>query len=375
MAKNAAKTLYINGRFLTQPITGVQRYSRELVLALDDMLAHKDPAVADLNIVLLSPQDTIDDLPLRHIVHRKVGGFGGHFWEQFILPFYARRGVLFCGGNTAPVLSLLWFTPVVTTVHDLSYLYFPDAYSLAFKWLYRVLIPLILRFSSSVITVSQSERRSILKHYPNVDASLYAIQNGGLAGRFLDSLSQNDENDSSSTPYFLYLGSLNRRKNPQGVIAAIDHLREKLNHDLIIVGASSKTFQQGKFKIPEAISERVNFQGQVNDTTKLIEFYRGATALLFPSFYEASPLPPIEAMACGCPVIAARIPSLEERCGDAALYCDPHSSEDLAAKIEQLMLQPGLSDSLSKAGLAHAEQYTWKVCAEKTLDIIRKHFK
>ena len=375
MKASKQQKLFINGRFLTQPITGVQRYARELVLALDEMLENQDEAVANLEIILLSPRETLDDLSLRHIKHRKIGKFSGHLWEQLVLPFYARGGVLFCGGNTAPMLSLLSFTRVVTTVHDLSYLYFPDAYSRAFRALYRLLMPLILHFSNSVITVSKSERRSILKHYPNVEPRLHAIQNGGLAGRFLEQLADSNDTSAPEKPYFLYLGSLNRRKNPQGVIAAMTHLSEEWTHDLVIVGASSSSFQQGKFKIPDEVEGRVQFQGQINETERLIAFYKNADALLFPSFYEASPLPPIEAMACGCPVIAARIPSLEERCGDAALYCDPHASEDLAARIEQLMHQPGLRDTLSKAGLAHAAQYTWQICATKTMEIIQTHLK
>ena len=121
----------------------------------------------------------------RNIRLRQVGRLHGHAWEQIELPWYSRGHLLFCPGNTAPILSLLT-QPVVVTVHDLSYKYFPEAYHPMFRLWYRFLTPLIFRYAQSIITVSESERREISKHHPKAAARLQAIPNGGFPGGHLD---------------------------------------------------------------------------------------------------------------------------------------------------------------------------------------------
>jgi glycosyltransferase involved in cell wall biosynthesis len=101
-----------------------------------------------------------------------------------------------------------------------------------------------------------------------------------------------------------------------------------------------------------------------------VDYYRGAALFLFPSLYEASPLPPIEAMRCAVPVVASRIGSLEERCGDAALYCDPHDAQDIMAKVERILDQPDMAAGLVERGLRRAEDYSWRNCALRTLERI-----
>ena len=152
----------INGRFLTQRITGVQRYARELVQALDAVLDAKP----EIKVTVVSPRLSEAPPAWRNIELRQVGYLRGHAWEQFELPWYSRGKTLFCPGNTAPVISLLSAQPVIVTVHDLSYRYFPEAYRPAFRLWYGLIIPLVLRRAASIITVSESERRAIIAHYP-----------------------------------------------------------------------------------------------------------------------------------------------------------------------------------------------------------------
>src|SRR5690606_9183748 len=102
----------------------------------------------------------------------------------------------------------------------------------------------------------------------------------------------------------------------------------------------------------------------------LLFAYRSAQCFLFPSLYEASPLPPIEAMGCGCPVIAGDIPSLRERCGEAALYCDPRSVDDVVRAVETVLDTPELRHRLRDAGYEQARHYSWHHCSEMTLGAI-----
>ncbi|MEL6821933.1 MAG: glycosyltransferase, partial [Calditrichota bacterium] len=209
------KQVIINGRFLTQHISGVQRYAREIVCAFDDLLESGDSLLSQFRFELLAPDVELLDPPqLKHIPIRKVGKNSGHRWEQNTLPGYVGKNILFCPGNTAPLRSLFGKSPVVVTVHDLSYLYFPQSYSVSFRAFYRMLIPIILRKADSVITVSKSEESSILKYYPFAKKRLSAIQNGGFGSRFQNLLESNKTLRESDM--LLYVGAMNSRKNPQG---------------------------------------------------------------------------------------------------------------------------------------------------------------
>jgi glycosyltransferase involved in cell wall biosynthesis len=371
MIKSNVKTIYINGRFLTQNITGVQRYAHEIIKALDHLIEDQKIDDLDYQFILLSPQKSlIHSLALKNIEWRQVGKKTGHAWEQLDLPQYIKDGLLFCPGNTAPVSILKSKMKTVITVHDLSYLYFPRAYSISFKLWYRFLIPLIMRNANAIITVSESEKRSILKYYPYVKNRLFAIQNGGLPEE-QNSLIRVATN-SRHKATILYVGSLSRRKNFQGVIKALEIVNTHFDICLVVVGIGGLSFRSPDFHISQSLQNKVIFKGQINNFDELISFYKKSTCLVFPSFYEASPLPPIEAMACGCPVIVSNIPALQERCSDAALYCNPDDPQNIADKIIQLLKNGELRESIVRMGLLQAKKYGWEKSAWQTFSIMEK---
>lgn len=338
----------------------MQRYARELLFAFDEFLERR----SGLTIRLVTP--TAVAVPvLRHIRHEAVGRWQGHMWEQFELPRFVGDGILFCPGNTAPVRSLIGSNRVVVTVHDLSYLYFPEAYSRAFKLLYGGLIPLILRRADRVITVSRSEQAAIVKHYPFAEGRLVAIQNGGLPTGIEEQAPQ-----PSCEPTVLYVGSLSKRKNfPAMLEAAISLARRRGTH-FAFVGGIPHGLSASLADVPADVRDRIHLHGQVNDWEVLLNAYRSAHCFLFPSFYEASPLPPIEAMACGCPVIAGDIPSLRERCEAAAHYCDPEDVNSMIKAVDTLLDNPSWCEELRMAGYQQAKRYNWITCAESTIDAI-----
>jgi glycosyltransferase involved in cell wall biosynthesis len=162
-------------------------------------------------------------------------------------------------------------------------------------------------------------------------------------------------------------------KNLENVIAAMSLLQATSpDIQLRVVGAKAGSFAEMTLDLPASVKNNVHFLGQVDDTQTLISLYRGATALIFPSFYEASPLPPLEAMSCGCPVIASDIPALKERCGDAALYCDPTDPQSIANSINQILSSPVLQKELREKGMQHARQFSWQKCAIETITVLRK---
>jgi glycosyltransferase involved in cell wall biosynthesis len=355
--------LAINGRFLTQDITGVQRYAHELIRALDTILDEKPR----LRVTVLSPRLSKPPPAWRNIVLRQVGYLRGHAWEQFELPWYSRGETLFCPGNTAPIVSLLGAQPVVVTVHDLSYKYFPEAYRLAFRLWYGFIIPMTLRHANSVITVSEAERHAISANYPSAAPRLHAIQNGGLATGHLKPRSTGA---GTNKGYILYVGSLSRRKNIFGVFEAACQLARKRGFNFVFVGATASSLSAATIEVPPDIRPQITFVGQVDDVDTLVRYYQEAACLLFPSFYEASPLPPIEAMACGCPVVASEIPSLTERCGDAAAYCDPHNIDSIIGTVERVTDDSALRATLRERGYRRAAIFTWESCARRTLELL-----
>ena len=374
MAVKNKQKLYINGRFLTQSISGVQRYAYEFVAALDRMIEQQNPVTQYYDFILLKPQklNPAYDINFQHISVRSVGAFSGHLWEQMELPFYAMNGILFCPGNTAPLIHMWSKQKTIVTVHDLSFRYFPEAYSMPFKILYYILTPFVMRYADLVITVSKSEYDSILNLYPVVQGRLKAVQNGGLPDRFLNLLDTIPAYDELQ-PYILYVGALNPRKNPQGVIAALNLIRKKTKINLLVIGSAGKSFTQLVYEQSNHNRGELIFTGQVDHTEKLIAYYKGAVCFVFPSFYEASPLPPIEAMSCSCPVIAGDIISLRERCAEAALYCNPNAPEDISDKIQSVIENKEICNQLIQAGLDRSRDFTWHECVAQTLNLIQPY--
>lgn len=358
----------IDGRFLTQPMTGVQRYGHELLRCLDDHPEYWPDMDIDL---LIPPRGVRFDLQLRNVRVRRVGRLCGHAWEQIELPFHCRGAVLFCPGNLAPVASLVGGQNVVTTVHDLSWLYFPAAYRIAFRAVYAAVTPLVMHLSQQVITVSESERTAISSEYPRIAASLVAIQNGGLT-EALRSAAQSEAPTIRRRRYILYVGSLSRRKNVPNLLRAAIEIVQATDIDVVFIGSASRGMRVEEMGVPKDLEDRIVFMGQLNDALELIRWYKGALFLAFPSLYEASPLPPVEAMACGTPVLASDIPSLRERCQGAALYCDPGNVDDIINKAMLLISDRSLRSGLAALGAARAEAYTWEACTKETIAVLRR---
>jgi glycosyltransferase involved in cell wall biosynthesis len=354
--------LVFNGRFLTQEVTGVQRYGHELLHAIDRII----PSRSSLTVSVICPVLRGEAPVLKNISIQQRGRLQGHAWEQLELPQFAWRKVLFCPGNTAPAISLIGGQRVLVTVHDLSYLYFPEAYSWAFRRTYGFLVPLAFRCADRVITVSESERTSILKHYPGVGSKIVAIPNGGLADDALPDL----DGSKRDKGHVLYVGSLSKRKNFPRMLEVACALAKKKGYRFTFVGGTAGGLVESTSHVPEELRELVRFVGQVNDSGQLIELYKKASLFMFPSNYESSGLPPIEAMACGCPVVTSDIPALRERCGDAAVYCDPYNTADIAGQIERLLEDEAQLATLSTKGRERAQLFTWDRCAQSTLDLL-----
>lgn len=375
--------LCVDGRFLVQDVTGVQRVALEFVLALDRLMA--EGVFPRLTVDLLVPArgELVLRPTLGEVRLQRVGRMGGHAWEQLELPRFVGRDPLLCLGNVAPVRALLARrTSVYTMVHDLSYKYFPTAYSAGFRLLYGLLMPVVLQRSARIFTVSESERHSILFHCPRVASDrIVAVQNGGGEGAEKaivsggpGSLAVGNRTVASRNlrgRHYLYVGSLTRRKNAENLVAAAARLlRADGDATFTFVGATNASFEGLGLRLPHETAPRMRFLGQVNDRAVIEAQYRRAAVLVFPSLYEASPLPPTEAMRFGCPVVAADIPSLRERCAGAAIYCDPHDVGSIVDQVQSLVGDDDLWQLQQKRGLEQAGRFSWETQVRQVLDQI-----
>lgn len=359
-----AKPIYINARFLSQRLTGVQRYAFELVKTLDRLIG--EGAIADdIAFTLIAPPEILTVPQFEHIGLRQVGRAGGHLWEQTELPLHTAGVPLVNFCNTAPLMK----SEQVLTIHDAAVYGAPEAYSFAFRSWYRLLFNTLGRRLRAVITVSEFSKSELLRYCPIPAERLHVIYSGrehALATPADESILT--EHHLRDRPYLLAVSSLSPHKNFQGIVAALEQLdRDSTDFDVAIAGgANPNVFSQDS----QPLSDRVKYAGYVNDG-QLRALYENARGFIYPSFYEGFGLPPLEAMSCGCPVIVSKAASLPEVCGEAALYCNPHDVADIAAKMRQLMQDESLRQTLAQKGLERAEQFNWEACTKATYQVIR----
>lgn len=368
----ASKTpdIIVNGRFLGQPVTGVQRVARELVMEMDSLI---DRGWWQGAITLACASDvSVESLGLRHIAVERRGRTSGHLWEQLELPGMVGDRLLLCLGNTIPILSGLRRQRVAVMIHDLSYLTHPGAYTLRYRLAHRMMLPTILHRAHPIFTVSNSEAEG-LRRLGADPARVLVAQNGGWPGEHnMPEAGGPGVIASAGDGYVLSVGSLSKRKNIERVIQVAVRLAIEDGVRTVILGSGNGILAPFREDIPPEARALITMPGQVPDLATLERYYRGAACLLFPSLYEASPLPPIEAMHFGCPVVASAIPANTERCGSAPLYCDPLDVADILTQVRRVLGDADLRRDLSRRSARQARRYSWATQARYILDQLRQ---
>lgn len=358
------KPIAINGRFLSQPLTGVQRFARELVLALDDLLTCKEISSAQGAVELLAPPGTLNPLPLHSIQFRAAGHFQGHIWEQLELPRLCRNKLLFTPGGGAP-----FFHPNhLFTVADAGPFSTPRSYTRVYGLWHRSLLRRAARIPGlRFLTVSEFSRQELSDHLAIAPSRITVIPEGHEHALAIPAdpvvLTRLGLN---RTPYIFAVGSANPNKNFRGLIHAFQRLRAQLPREhaerlrLVLTGrADSRIFSHASIS-----GEAICHTGYIGDG-ELRALYENATCFVMPSFYEGFGLPLLEAMAHGCAVACSISASLPKVGGDAVLYFDPHSPQEMADAIGSLLLNPALREKLASRGLERARQFRWRDAARQ----------
>lgn len=351
--------IVINGRFLTQPMTGVQRFAVEAIKAIDGLIDDGEYAALDGHIEILVPAGA-REFPLRHIPVRHCGIGRGYFWEQIELPLHARGRFLV----NLCILGPLVVRHQMVVIHDATVRALPWNFSPSFRAVYNFLIPNLCRRSRCAVTVSEFSRCELGKWYGLDNSRMPVCFEGGdhLADVTPDR-SIVDRLGLDGRQFFLTVG-IGRNKNVENLIEAF-HRAALPDTALVLTG---KRYAWNGGMISPANMDGVIQAGHVNDA-ELRALYERALALTFPSRYEGFGLPPIEAMTCGCPVIISEQPALVEVAGDAALRCGADEVDALAGLMRRVRDDASLRTKMIEAGRARAAQFTWRSTARILLDL------
>lgn len=352
----------INGKFTSQPVTGVQRVAYELTRAMQTLALPGD------ELEIFVPQNTVEPGALLKR-QRRFPWLRGTLWEQITLPIAARGKTLLNLCNTNPIFK----RGQVVMVHDMAVYDVPQGFSRKFLLWYRLCFSILPRMEPTILTVSTFSKRRIC-HHLKIDESRVSVVEPGAdhMDRVVSSPAVTKRLGLAKDAYCVIVGSLDPRKNLQRVLEAIDRLGYLHDVKFVVVGGANPRIFNGESIGQAAHSEQVLWTGFVSDG-ELKALYENAGCLVFPSLYEGFGLPPLEAMYCGCPVIASSRTSIPEACGEAAMYCDASSADDIASKISLMMTDEGLRRHYRTKGLVHAREYRWERSAQRLLEILYGH--
>jgi glycosyltransferase involved in cell wall biosynthesis len=350
--------IYVNGKFFSQRTTGTQRYARELLTQIDNLLSGESKKI---EIEILVPRYVSSMPQYRNLQVRTVGRMNGTKWEQIELPHYCRGQVLFTLSGGAPVLH----PRNVVTIHDAAVVAAPAGYSLPYRLWHRNVCRRMARTAEHIFTNSNFSKSEIVKWYGAPPDNISVTYLG--AEHFL-----RFEADASvltrfgiSGKYVLAVSSHNPNKNFYRVVEAVRHL-SVTGIPLVIAGAHDNRVYCQTLKLPD--SARV--LGYVSDP-ELKALYENAACFVFASLYEGFGLPPLEAMSCGCPVVASRAASLPELLDGAAVFCDPYNPADIATAIQRAANSPpAAADELK----AFAQKFSWEQCARGTIEVLKNRY-
>jgi glycosyltransferase involved in cell wall biosynthesis len=357
----------VDAHAIGQHLTGNETYVRNLLNCFATLDQDAD------FITYLSREDAFADVPPRFLKRRvAVNPF---VRLGFDLPRRLRHDKphLLHVQYTAPLFCP---TPVVASVHDVSFLEYPGYFTPFRALQLRCTVSRTVKSAARVITPSEFSKRSILSSYrldedkvvvlPNGVASTFRPMPRAAAQRWLHA------SFGLRAPFILTVGDLVPRKNHVGLIRAFEKLvraHPELPHQLVIVGKENWRASTVRATAKQSsVADRIHFTGFVSDEG-LLRFYGGCDLFVYPSLYEGFGLPILEAMACSRAVACSNTSAMPEVADSAAILFDPTSEDEIALALRDLLLNPELRQRMERLGMQRAAMFSWESTAVKTLDL------
>ena len=354
----------INGDFLGLKPTGVARFGREVTIALDALFEDGHPLTRGLALDIIAPRRPVEPLALRRLPLSIVPEFRLRFpqvWVQLQLPRHLRGGLLsFC--NLAPILA----ERHIVCIHDLQTRTVPQSYGRFFRWAHRAIIPALGKRADFITTVSEFSKTKIIEFGIAPPQRIAVVYNGSDHARRWKpgggSLWR-----KASRPLVLCIGRDEAHKNMELVWQLAQPLDE-CGIDVVVAGEFDRVRLDA---LGWGAPHNIRCLGRISDD-ELAEGFREALCFLFPSRSEGFGLPAMEAMSCGCPVVASTAACLPEICGDGALFADPDDVEAWVAAVRHLVERPDARERLRQQGLMRSARYSWRRTALRYLRLMRQ---
>ena len=326
----------------------------------------------EIDFVLIGPGPMLAALPWTRAPNARVIEFDAPIYsmkEQIALPRRVprRTDVLWSPHYNIPVA---WRGRLVVTIHDLAHLALPEFVGGLHRRAYaRFMFDRVSRSADAIMTDSEFSRAEFERLVGVRRAEPQVVHLGVDRGWFEIPPSPSPH----AQPYLLYVGNLKPHKNLSRLLQAFEQLAPRISCDLLIIGKNEGFLSgdAGARAAAERLAPRVQLLGALPQEL-LQRYVSHAEAVVQPSLYEGFGLPPLEAMAAGCPAIVSRAASLPEVCGDAALYFDPLDSGSIAEAIVRLLHQPELRATLRCRGLERARHFTWDRSATAVLTVLER---
>ncbi|MCF7566777.1 glycosyltransferase family 4 protein [Sabulilitoribacter arenilitoris] len=344
--------IVINARFLTQRMTGVQRYAFEVCSRLPKKIGNK-------KLIFIAPNETIINKLNNDIDIVFVGKFKGQLWEQISLPAFLKK-------NKNPMLiNFVGIAPIfyknkIMFLYDLAFKHHPEWFSYSFQKLYNFLIPVSLKNSKRIITDSNYVKQDIVKTYKIPNSKINVIY-AAPSNKFINKNLKREK-------FILTVSSIDPRKNLERVIKAFNKIESE--YKLVIVGKKSKTFSNVELN-EKIINDNIIFTGYLTDD-ELIDIYNKAELFIYASLFEGFGIPPLEAQACGCACIISNVTSLPEVYEDSVEYFDPRSTDSIKIKMEEMINNKDKMMKLRNLGVINLKRYNWGDSTSKLKSIIEE---
>ncbi len=370
------KKIGIDARFFTERATGIGRHVFELVQGLAKLDTKNEYTL------FLKPKEfEIFQLPSSNFKKEKTTAPHYSFDEQvgFLRQLNKHQFDLMVFPHfNAPIF---YRRKYVVTIHDLTLHFFPGKKKsdLISRVAYKTVINTVVRNAEHCFAVSENTKRDMVKHL-KIPKNKITVTYNGVTQQFKseqDDQIQKSFKSKYNLPkkYFLYNGVQRSHKNILGLIQAYAIFLKKnpdSEIDLVFAGPSNDTYTEIPSQIDELdLQDRIHMLGffPEADIEKLIS---GATAYVFPSFYEGFGLPPLEAMRCGTPVACSHTSSLPEVCGEAAVYFDPKNIDDIALAMEKVVFDIPLRKDLVEKGFVQSQKFRWSDMVKRMLEEYQK---
>ena len=263
----------------------------------------------------------------------------------------------------------------LATIHGLSYRIIPEKIQPQIVQSLNQDLSFVIKHADYLIAVSETTKKELISQVGIPPDRIYVVTHGvDKQFRKIDNLpdvwDRLKKNYALNRPYILYVGAIGMHKNIMGILSAYQKTFDKISHDLVLAGPPDSAWDSAnRFVYDCGLSENVHFLGHVSKTDDLSDIYNGADLFVFPSFYEGWTSPPLEAMACGTPVITSNCSSLPETVGNAAILIDPNNTGALAHEMKRVLSNKELQIELIEKGLVHVASHTWEKAAQNMVEV------